>query len=45
MTPLNLTVHPPRVPRAELDGLIFLPRTIDKVRATLPGGDIGGIRS
>jgi hypothetical protein len=41
MTPLNLTKAPPRAPRAELDGLMFLPRSIDKVRASLPGGDLG----
>ncbi len=41
MTPLDLTDQPPRPPRDELDGLIFLPRSIDKVRATLPGGNIG----
>jgi hypothetical protein len=44
MKPLNLTVAPPRGPREELDGLIFLPRSIDKVRATLPGGDPGDYR-
>lgn len=41
MTPLDLTAGPPRAPRAELDGVIFLPRTIDKVRASLPGGRLG----
>ena len=41
MTPLDLTQHPPRSCRAEVDGIIFLPRAIDKVRATLPGGNIG----
>jgi hypothetical protein len=41
MTPLDLTEAPPRPPRAALDGLIFLPRSIDKVRATLPGGKLG----
>ena len=41
MTPLDLTTGPPRSPRAELDGIVFLPRSIDKVRATLPGGRIG----
>jgi hypothetical protein len=44
MTPLNLTLAPPRSPRAELDGVIFLARSIDKVRATLPGGDPGAYR-
>ena len=41
MTPLDLTAGPPRPPRAELDGVVFLPRTIDKVRASLPGGKLG----
>jgi hypothetical protein len=41
MDPMNLSTKPPRVPRAELAGVIFLPRSIDKVRATLPGGDPG----
>ncbi len=44
MTPLRLTTQPPRAPRAELAGLIFLPRSIDKVRATLPGGEPGEYR-
>jgi hypothetical protein len=33
----DLRTHPPRGPRAELGGLVFLPRTIDKVRAKLQG--------
>jgi Domain of unknown function (DUF5069) len=41
MDPMNLSNKPPRLPRAELAGVIFLPRSIDKVRATLPGGDPG----
>ncbi|GAC1406541.1 MAG: hypothetical protein NVSMB64_12330 [Candidatus Velthaea sp.] len=41
MKPLDLTQGPPRIPRAELGGVIFLPRTIDKFRATLPGGNLG----
>jgi hypothetical protein len=41
MTPLDLTLGPPRPCRAELDGIIFLPRAIDKVRAELPGGNLG----
>jgi hypothetical protein len=41
MTPLDLTLGPPRRPRDELCGIIFLPRSIDKVRATLPGGNLG----
>lgn len=41
MEPLDLRVAPPRRPRAELAGIVFLPRSIDKVRATLPGGHLG----
>lgn len=41
MEPLDLRAHPPRGPREQLAGLMFLPRAIDKLRATLPGGDCG----
>jgi hypothetical protein len=41
MDPLDLTKRPPRSPREKLAGLVMLPRTIDKMRALLPGGDIG----
>jgi hypothetical protein len=41
MDPLDLSIRPPRAPRAEIGGVIFLPRSIDKARATLPGGDPG----
>jgi hypothetical protein len=41
MQPLDLTTAPPRSPREALAGIMFLPRTIDKVRATLPGGAVG----
>jgi hypothetical protein len=41
MKPMTLSDKPPRKPRAELAGVVFLPRSIDKVRATLPGGDPG----
>ena len=41
MEPLDLTLAPPRSPRAELDGLVLLPRTIDKLRGMLPGGNPG----
>lgn len=41
MEPLDLSKAPPRRPRAELAGIVFLPRSIDKVRASLPGGDLG----
>ncbi|MEA2665425.1 MAG: hypothetical protein QOI11_2369 [Candidatus Eremiobacteraeota bacterium] len=33
----DLRVHPPRNARQQLAGLMFLPRTIDKVRAKLQG--------
>jgi hypothetical protein len=45
MEPLDLRLTPPRAPRAEAAGLIFLPRTIDKARAALPGGDLGPYRT
>jgi hypothetical protein len=41
MEPLDLTKRPPRSPREKLGGLVFLARTIDKMRALLPGGNIG----
>jgi len=41
MEPLDLTKNPPRDPRQELDGLAMMPRTIDKLRANLPGGNPG----
>jgi Domain of unknown function (DUF5069) len=41
MEPLDLTVKPPRGCYEELDGLMFMPRTIDKIRATLDGGKMG----
>jgi hypothetical protein len=41
MEPLDLRTAPPRRPRAELAGIVFLPRSIDKVRGTLPGGHLG----
>ena len=41
MEPLDLRRAPPRAPREALAGVLFLPRSIDKVRATLPGGDLG----
>jgi Domain of unknown function (DUF5069) len=42
MEPLDLTVRPPRGPREQMLGVYFLPRTIDKIRAELPGGKPGG---
>lgn len=41
MQPLDLTTAPPRAPRESIADVVFLPRTIDKVRATLPGGKVG----
>lgn len=41
MEPLDLRLHPPRSAYAELDGLMLMPRTIDKLRAFLPGGNPG----
>jgi hypothetical protein len=41
MTPLDLRIAPPRLPRAEAGGIVFLPRSIDKTRALLPGGHLG----
>jgi hypothetical protein len=41
MEALNLGNKPPRNCYSELDGLMLMPRTIDKLRAQLPGGDPG----
>ena len=43
MDALDLTRRPPRSPREPLSGLdvLMLARTVDKLRATLPGGNIG----
>lgn len=41
MKPLDLRTRPPRSCYAELDGLMLMPRTIDKLRGRLPGGDPG----
>jgi hypothetical protein len=38
---LDLRAHPPRHPRERLGGLVMLPRTIDKARALLAGGQPG----
>jgi hypothetical protein len=44
MDSLDLTKAPPRSPYADLGGLYMLARTIDKIRATLPGGNLGAYR-
>lgn len=41
MTPLDLRKQPPRGPRETMLGFFLLPRTVDKLRAELPGGNIG----
>ncbi len=41
MDALDLTTHPPRSPNLRLGGLLMLARTIDKLRASLPGGNLG----
>lgn len=41
MSPLDLRNAPPRSSRATLLGFYLLPRTIDKLRAELPGGHLG----
>jgi len=41
MGPLDLTKQPPRSAREELDGIAYLPRAIDKIRAELRGGNLG----
>jgi hypothetical protein len=41
MQPLDLHFRPPRGPREKLVGLYFMPRTIDKLRAEMPGGNLG----
>jgi hypothetical protein len=46
MEALDLTKQPPRSPRETLPGLdvLMLARTVDKVRATLPGGNLGAYK-
>jgi hypothetical protein len=41
MTPLDLREHAPRSTREAILGFYLLPRTIDKLRAELPGGNLG----
>lgn len=41
MTSLDLRVHRPRGVRETILGYYFLARTIDKLRAELPGGELG----
>lgn len=41
MSPLDLSQRHPRLPREKMLGFYFLPRTVDKLRAELPGGNMG----
>jgi hypothetical protein len=41
MQPLDLSKQPPRSPRVKIGGIVMLARTIDKMRAALPGGNMG----
>ncbi|MBV8244539.1 MAG: DUF5069 domain-containing protein [Candidatus Eremiobacteraeota bacterium] len=41
MGPLDLRRYRPRAARETILGYYFLPRTIDKLRAELPGGNLG----
>ena len=41
MRPLDLSAAPPRSAWQRLDGLVLMPRSIDKLRAKLPGGNPG----
>ncbi len=41
MESLDLTKAPPRSPWIQLCGIYNMPRTIDKLRALLPGGNVG----
>jgi Domain of unknown function (DUF5069) len=41
MSPLDLRTHAPRGPRETILGFYMLPRTLDKLRAELPEGNLG----
>jgi hypothetical protein len=41
METIDLTTQPPRSPYQKMEGLYMMPRTIDILRAKLPGGNIG----
>jgi uncharacterized protein DUF5069 len=42
MEALDLRIAPPRGPRAQVAGIVFTGRVIDKLRASLPGGELNG---
>ena len=42
MKPLSFATAPPRGPREPIAGLVFTARVVDKLRASLPGGELCG---
>lgn len=42
MEQLSLIAGPPRGPRIQVAGIVFTARLIDKLRASLPGGELSG---
>ncbi|HEX3463080.1 MAG TPA: DUF5069 domain-containing protein [Candidatus Elarobacter sp.] len=42
MEPLSFASQPPRGPREKLAGIVFTARVVDKLRASLPGGELNG---
>lgn len=42
MESLNLSLSPPRSPHQRLAGIVFGARLVDKLRASLPGGERAG---
>jgi hypothetical protein len=42
MEPLSFATAPPRGPREKVAGIVFTARIIDKLRASLPGGEPNG---
>jgi len=42
MEPLSFATAPPRGPREQLAGIVYTARVIDKLRASLPGGELNG---
>ena len=42
MEALDLRTAAPRGPRVQVAGIVFTARVIDKLRASLPGGELNG---
>ena len=42
MEPLDFRIAAPRGPRTQVAGIVFTARVIDKLRASLPGGELNG---